>query len=330
MAGPRQFFLVADNMHTGHDARQRNSTDPVIKRQVLVGFTDIDGTAVDETVSECQRLSTLVAAKEAFKQLNQETGIQTGVITGRSLGEAMFYHKALEISGPIICEDGAVVFLPNLDLEKLSETTKRTYLCEPVDGGVSIVLSRTSARDIKSFLETYYPYVVSSFSSFEEVKTRLSYPTQEAFDCAVLRKASAYIATPFNENAFFELQQVAAMSGLRAYSPDLPHIQGSDADKGSALRFVCTTPEIVSLFYPNFAEAGICPVVWGNNDNDIRLIAVAESLNGKGVLISHPNGGYFVDEASIPATAIKSTKPFGHGILESLPQVLQWIQESNT
>ncbi|MBI3485470.1 HAD hydrolase family protein [Candidatus Daviesbacteria bacterium] len=295
------------------------------KRFAVTAFTDLDGTANDETLPESERLATIEPAREAIAELEKRK-IPAGIVSGRSFGEALLYQNALKGHGFIICEDGAVVVLPNLGLDLTSEASlgSRYHLTEH-EGRRALVLSKIDTATIGKFLSVVglrSDAVTTIYSSPEQIQQVVGHPTSLAARLSADRLASAYIAQASPE----QLQRVTAMApefGIRTFGVPL-HLIGTDADKGEALQVISDN---VSIFFPNRGQlAGIIPVVFGNNVNDIKLIQRAETMGGVGVLVGHPMGGYFVPEDQIPQTTIKATKPYGLGMREAIPQVLERLK----
>ena len=121
------------------------------RRLAVVVFTDLDGTANDETRPENERLNTIAPAKEAITALEQK-GIPVGIITGRSFGEAVLYQNALESRGPIICEDGAVVVLPEgHSKQSVLRVIPDVHQIVIHEGRIVVVLSKVTRKILKNF-----------------------------------------------------------------------------------------------------------------------------------------------------------------------------------
>lgn len=67
-------------------------------------FCDIDGTLTDPGRGHDPKLFDVI--KKVMKR-----GITVGLVTGRDAGFAMAFHNIFELNGPIICENGAVMYL---------------------------------------------------------------------------------------------------------------------------------------------------------------------------------------------------------------------------
>lgn len=280
------------------------------KKFGIIALTDLDGTANDETAPESKRLLTITPAKEAISQL-QSLSIPVGIITSRSHGEALIYQESLRTKGPIICEDGAALALPN-----------RT-----------IILSNIDLHTIRNFLEKTQQelknkgdaskLISTLTSSVQELQQFAGHSTLEMAKASADRIASAYVV------ALNPLQRKLVMDGasnwgIRAFG-EVINLIGEDANKGNAIH---SFSEHASEFYPNVQ--GIIPIVFGNNNNDLKLFSEVEKMGGIGILVGHPKGGFFVDESSIPPSVVKSNKPYGIGMKESIPQIIHFLQSQHS
>lgn len=282
---------------------------PIVEKEgrkfAIVVLTDLDGTANDETLPEAKRLSSVTPAAEAISAL-QNLNIPVGIITSRSHGEALIYQESLHTKGPIICEDGAVLALPDRTL----------------------VLSKVGRRNLQQFLEEVEKQtkkmgetaqIISTLTNTaEDLQRAAGHSTLELARASADRVASAYIADPTPLQRKIVMQE-APKWGIRAFGEAI-NLIGEDANKGSA---IVALDEHAKEFYLD--AQGIIPLVFGNNNNDLKLFYEAERMGGVGVIVGHPQGGYFVNESHIPRSVIKARKPYGNGMQEAIPQVLQFL-----
>lgn len=290
------------------------------RRRWVVALTDLDGTVNDETLAEPLRLGTIGPARDALALL-ERAGIAVGVITGRSFGEAALYHEALGITGPILCEDGAVLGFPPAMSHLLAP--RDAYRAR--DEGWLRVLSEAQRPQIAAFLsrfgETHPEHAQDLLSSLsprlDDLQRALGHPSRAATLRAIDRVASVLVCTSSTE-AEQRLRSEAPQHGLRAFGRPL-HLIGRDAHKGSALRQLDTWAREEALFRQ--PVDGIRPIVFGNAENDLTLFDEVAALGGTSVLVGHPSGGYFVPESHIPPHVIRAGAPFGHGIGAALAAV---------
>jgi len=309
------------------------------RRVAIVAFTDLDGTANDETVEEAHRLKTIEPAKKAISIL-ESSGIPVGIITGRSFGEAIFYQNALGNHGPIICEDGAVVVLPprfdehqHLSLANFIDTNKIVKHRQRI----SFVLSQINTSNILELLQEAQkerahsstsqtkPILSTLTSSAEEIREAIGHSTTLEARLSGDRLASAYIVQA-SEDQLGTIKKLSDRFGIRTFGSPL-HLIGKDADKGLALKML---NEHSNIFFTSEVKPvnGIAPIIFGNNSNDLRLAEEVEKLRGLFVIVGRPGGGFFVSEKDIPPSAIKATKPFGEGMLEAIPQIRNFFKNS--
>jgi len=299
---------------------------------IPICFTDIDGTAIDETLPENQRITTIEPARAALRTL-EKNGVLAGTITGRAVGEALTIHKELKVSGVDICEDGAVVVLP---AQTRQDLLPKDWQVVSHRGRLCVVLSQLNKEKMQAFLEEVQSkldmvnpknsthLITSINASPEEVMKHIRFPTREAASDSMDRLASALVIDPNSEQLEI-IGQLTPKYNIRTFARPL-HLIGEDADKGRALHFL---DEHANMIFSGIAEKpvqGILPIGFGNNVNDLKIFNAIEALGGKGVIVAHPNGGYFVNESDIPSSVIKATKPYGYGIEETVPQVLAWFQ----
>lgn len=306
----------------GNELVALKRADPLVveqegRRLAVVAFSDLDGTANDETIPEKDRIFTIGPARETLQAFEQK-GIVSGVNTGRSFGEAQFYMKKLGVGGPVICEDGAVVMLPSsVDSPDAARIGGISH-----DGEWAVVLSkstRSTVADIvqKSEKELGVSLVNTVTSSAEDIKEVVGHPTVEAAAFSADRLASGFIvATPEQSEI---ISGIANTYDMRTFGVPL-HVIGRDAHKGHALKFI---NEHADVFFPGMNVQGILPIAFGNNVNDLAFMETCREVNnGIGVLVGKPGGGYFVDEEKIPDFVIRTQAPYGHGMKEAVPQIL--------
>lgn len=302
------------------------------KRCQVVALTDLDGTANDESVLERDRLSTVGAAREVLGAL-KAYGIPRGCITGRSLGEARVYAHALELDGPTICEDGAVMVVPRGYVE--GDTSGGDLLGWRADEN-AFVLSSVGTERIAAFIRLMRsgtrapgddgrPDVVASCSSSpEEIQHALAHATLDAARRSCERLASAFVTNLTTEQREWVRVQ-APRWGLRVFGDPL-HLIGKDADKGRALGIL--DKHAVRLFPSMPASAGVLPIVFGNAVNDLPLFRMAALLGGIGVLVARTRGGHALPRAAVPEGTLITNRPAGEGMRESLPAILSFLNRA--
>lgn len=290
------------------------------KRLIVIAFSDLDGTANDETVPEDKRLSTITPARQALQRLEGHR-IFAGINTARSFGEANKYKGELGINGPVICEDGAVVALPS----GIDPDHARKIGAVEHGGELAVVLSNVKKATILSIFSDAQRNCLSSSiintltSSPEEIKSTVGHSSLEEARLSADRLASAYFVADESERQILDAE--AKKNGARTFG-DLTHVIGADAHKGNALRYLDMH---ASLVFP-YDVQGILPIAFGNGINDIPFMEACRDTNGGiGILVGRPGGGYFVDESKIPEFVIKAKSPFGHGMEETLPQVFSQL-----
>lgn len=295
----------------------------------IIAFTDLDGTVNDETKPEKERLTTINPAKSAIAILESKS-IPVGIITARSFGEAVLYQHELNSHGPIICEDGAVVVLPegHYSREILSRNIPEAHQVASHEKRTALVLSKITKDKINEFLQfapSENQLISTTSSTPEEIQKIVGHPTAETARLSMDRLASAYIAQASQDQINY-IQTNADSWGIRTFVSPL-HLIGRDADKGHALQLI---NKYAHIFFPSQRgkTTGIIPVTFGNNINDIRLSEETQKMGGISVIVGKPGGGYSVRESDIPEFAIKTKEPYGKGMLESIPEVFTRLSKS--
>ncbi len=297
------------------------------KKLAVLVFSDIDGTINDERAPEKERLNTVAPAKKAIEQL-QKNRIPVGLITARSFGETLIYKNVLKTEGIIISEDGAVLILPRLndpDFKNLSKKNNLiTYKKEK-----ALILSKINTSKIKEYFkfinrilnEKSLNELITSCTSDPNLLMKLiNYETFKDLERAIDRLASAYVRNSSPEQ--FELVKKYLTNYNLRIGGELHHfhIQGKDADKGLAIKFI--NNHIFEIFPENNFD-GIFPIVLGNDYNDLRLFEEAHSMGGIGVIVKDSNGNFKVSEDKIPSYVLKSEGAFGHGMQEAIKIILK-------
>lgn len=307
------------------------------QRKVVIALTDLDGTVNNETLKEAQRISSVGPAREAVQQL-ENIGISIGVITARSFGEAEMYLKALDAHGFTICEDGAVLILPqsgpSVSQAKLSGRMRF------VEHGnrQAVVLSEVDTQYIGRYLKyildmdksesagTSQKFVATCFDSPEEIQRLAGHENVDLARLSAERLASAYVVGASQKQAEM-IQRYAEKWGIRTFMRvfgDPILLFGQDVHKGDALQ---TLNDNIGFFYPGHGRlTGIIPIVFGNHTNDIKLFERAHQMGGVGVIVKHPDGGYAVSESDIPDFVIQSGEPYGFGMKASVPKVFDFLR----
>lgn len=298
----------------------------------IVAITDLDGTANDETVSESRRISTISPAKEAYRRL-EEVGISVGISTARSAGEGELYAAALAISGIHIAEDGGVLVLPKDQKDKATIGLNSNFPTVNHQEWRVLLLSKVGIDKIREFFELvereaklldperYLPMVSSVLSTMEDLKTAAGHYSLDLTRLSADRLASAYtFATDVHLRVMAEHAERFGIRHFRRNPKDPVMIFGADAHKGNAL--LALNSHAADFYGPDVA--GIMPIVFGNSSNDIPLFEEAIRLGGKTVLVAHPdkNVGYAVNRSLVPEGTIFTKGPYGYGVLEAIPQIL--------
>lgn len=297
-------------------------------RKVLVhGNSDIDGTMVDEHVSEREKIPTIAPAKTAIHELETVHHIPVGVSTSRSFGEALYFQEAASGHGVTICEDGAVISLGKiLQPKHVATLTERGYTVVTKEDRSSVILSQTPIAQIERLIaetqtESGEPMFTSLTTPVEKLSELLGHPTLDQTRMSVDRLASVYIVNASTRQKMI-MNALAPQMGLRTFGEPV-HIMGADAQKGTPLEVMNALPHV---FFPDLPIVGIMPIFFGNRENDIPSLETAIKLGGIGVLVGHPEGGHYIDTNLVPPEVIKATKPYGFGIQEAIPAILRELE----
>lgn len=311
---------MVEALRNNHNADHPPIVEREGRRLAVMAFSDIDGTINNEGLPDSERLGSIGPAKHGIGLL-ETRGIPVGLITARSLGEAEVYQNAIGNKGITICEDGAVVLLPphTLDEEHEHKLSERVRLMEH-NGSPVVLLSSVDAPAIERFL---------SFTEQEAIKRggqppESSTPHLSSEDTNTGRIGSVY-AGDTTEIQRKVIQEHAQANNIRYFGrPQYLHLVGADAHKGTALQFI---NDNIKLFMPSDTGIdGILPIVFGNNENDLVLLQKAREMGGIGVLVMNVRGGYSVPEEKLDRSIMKATKPYGHGITEAIPHVLEALK----
>lgn len=297
-------------------------------RRVLVhGNSDIDGTLINEHVPERDKIPTIAPARAAVTELESVHHIPVGVSTSRSFGEALYYQEAANGHGVTICEDGAVISLGKaLRQAHIASLETRGYSVVTREGRSSVILSRTPMSNIERFLdETQKQSDESLFTSLttpiEQLQELLGHPTLDQTRMSVDRLASVYIVNASQRQKEI-MNALAPQMGLRTFGEPV-HIMGADAQKGTPLEVMNALP---TVFFSDLPIQGVLPIFFGNRENDIPSLATAIKMGGIGVLVGHPDGGHYIETDLVPPEVIKTTKPYGFGIQEAIPVILEQLE----
>jgi hydroxymethylpyrimidine pyrophosphatase-like HAD family hydrolase len=329
--------------------------DPARGRLRVVGFTDLDGTANDEDVPESERFLTIGPARECIARC-QAAGIDVGVVTGRSFGEAILYADALGARGPVICEDGAVIALPTAgDRNGSSAEPWLVKAIRTVSGRQVIINSVTEATLLTKIVEKanlilvsrgFEPFLASTDllpvmaetdpsrrndllerSPFRKMALeQIGYPDPASVLLAAHRLATCFVIS--SDYCSYDITQglderrrilaaVASESGVDVFSPRLPHLRGKDANKFTAINLIDRS----SASFWGHDVTGILPVAWGNSDNDLVLMEKLGDLAGIGFMVGQPehSPSFYERRESLKGADVHiMTKNAGHGMLESL------------
>lgn len=302
------------------------------RRLAVLAFTDLDGTANDETLPERDRLASIGPAIETVLRL-QARNIPVGGITGRSFGEALQYQDMLGATGFTICEDGAVIVLPQGAVEHAGRENVVAKFGEDRVARLRdhdvLLLSSINPDVLRELLDRVPNLITTLSNSPEEIQHLIGHPTPEAAALSGERLASCYVADPMREQVD-QIHAEIAKAGLpiRTFGWNTNndrrgplHLIGTDANKGMAVQVV---NDNIGLFLPGAERVdGILPIGFGNNVNDVKLFSQLEGMGGIGVIVGKPGGGYWINEAQIPHTIIKTKHPAAQGMLEAVPTIFQ-------
>jgi hypothetical protein len=273
------------------------------RQWVPLAFADIDGTVNDDSAPEAERLATVGPARAVVGEL-EALGIPVVLVTSRAPGETWRYRLALGASGPVLCEEGAVLLLPDEPpwTRLRPETPDYRVVARPE--GTALVLGAVGAEEIAAFLR------------------HLGAP-EDGFGHAVAegceRLASAFV--PGLEPALCaRAAELGPDWGVRVSLAYPPHLISADADKGRGLRL------LAGLAAPLFGAESVLPLVFANDKNDLPLYEQAHRMGGLGVLVADPSGAHRVEAHQLPPTTLRTRAAGGEGMREALPELLRFVR----
>lgn len=285
---------------------------------LITALTDLDGTVNDEHEPEFRRLDTIGPAREAFGVL-AACGVGVGICTARSTGEALRYRTALNVSGPIIAENGAVVLL--------TDGTRR-LMGDP--GPLRAAVDRIQRRVGRRF-----PHSLD-WAGLEEAWERerrgesavfLGHPDREALRLAADRYASCFLVglDPAEKRL---AAGVACEMGLSCFG-ELLHLIPSGVGKGAALDLLNGLLVRLPVATP-WRPDTVVPIVFGNGENDLPLFAKAIQGGGAAVLVGDARSatGFHLDTRAhpVPEGTIKIPRiSHGYAIRKSLPLLADFL-----
>lgn len=286
---------------------------------LLLGLTDLDGTANDEHLAEHARLGSIGPARDAFAAL-EHAGIPIGICTARSFGEAAHYRTALGVTGPLIAENGAVRALADGGRQRLGDPA-----------GLAVAVERIAAAVGRRFAHSLdLPSLELAWQQEQQpgAPVYLGHPDLPSLRRAADRLASCFLVG-LTQAEKSVATQIAADLGFDAFG-ELLHLIPRGADKGTALALLLEEYRRVSA--PEGELPEVVPLVFGNGVNDLPLFRQAVSAGGLAVLVGDAttNSGFHFDPAEHPVPA--GTLCFrglshGHAIRASLPPIAQALRD---
>ena len=301
--------------------QQHKRHEPVVDQARYIVLSDIDGTAVDETLPERRRLAeSSQPAADTFRRFARDLGLTSGLCTARAASEALKYGERLyALSAPIIAEDGGVILLPKEwgDIGQLAmkfDPIPGVRALREIEGHVAVLTADDPMGRICRVLERFDPmraYTTSLSSAERLLESSIGYERVEDAELARGRLSSAFIELS-DEDAKADLVKRAAEEGLRVFGlTHLPHLIPQNVSKGTALR-------ILRDIFTAMNGRELRPIVFGNNENDLPMFDVAHEMGGMGIIVEHPKGGFMVETGS---HVIKAHGAYGHGISSSFDLV---------
>jgi len=306
---------------------------PIIEREgrkfVVTVLTDLDGTVNDESVREDQRMTTIGPAKDAIAEF-ESRNIPVGIITARSFEEAVEYQTALCATGIIICEDGAVIGLPLHAMNtQFEEELAKQYKLEVHKDRKILRLGSITTQHIKELLEDVQiksgenqKIISSCTSNPDQLAVAAHHSMAREAKLSQGRLASAY-AVGLSPVQLKLVEELAPQRNIRTFTSSVDKTTlffGADTNKGHAVDVLRANPYI---FYPQSVKAdGIFMIAIGNHNNDAPLLSKADMA----VVVAKPDGSYAISTEHIPSDALVMKQPFGHGIKEAVPQILNTLQ----
>jgi hydroxymethylpyrimidine pyrophosphatase-like HAD family hydrolase len=285
-------------------------------------------------------------------------GIITGVITGRSFGEALVYADALQCRGPIICEDGTVLVLPPnhspdthkipAELqEKLVKHHNRWVLILSDTNTSELDKAVRAANDSLQQQSPGHPPMVSSTTlqgiylepdsslralkiaasdDFRTIKGLVGYESDSQLVEAAHRLATCFVATA----NYREFDQTGPADLQRKILRRVATEQGLEVispklphlrGKGADKGAAIYTMNQYAHSFLGVQCSGILPICFGNNDNDVVMMKKIGSLDGLGVVVAHPDKskGHYIKVQDVQAPHIYiAQNPYGLGMREGL------------
>lgn len=285
---------------------------------LICALTDLDGTANDEHVREDLRLATIAPARDAFAVL-AASGVVTGICTARSSGEARHYQRELNVTGPLISENGAVVRFPDGSREVFGDLGT-------LAAAVNTITARLR-RPVPHSLDWAGLEAAWERERRGESPALLGHPDRESLRRAAEREASCFLVglTPEEKRLVAGL---AGELGLACFG-ELLHLIARGANKGRAMEAL----NAHLLHRP--PEQGLKPdrvaqIVFGNGENDLPLFASALRAGGAAVLVGDATTehGFHFDPMQHPVpegTISLRGVSHGHAIRQSLPLLREFF-----
>jgi HAD superfamily hydrolase (TIGR01484 family) len=321
----------AENLFTKDVAHKILMIERGNLRLAVVMLSDIDGTVNDEAERESQRIQTIQPAKDAFEKLEQR-GINIGLITARSFAEAEEYQKKLSVTGPIICEDGAVIALPNFvssnQADKLSEFGRiknhegRIILMPKGDDEkppITTIEIRELIKEIESSTKT--EITSSCTNTPEELRAAANHASVEAAKLSQGRLASAY-AVNLTDAQRNLVEELSGAKGIRTFTNPVDGITmffPKGVNKGHAVDLLL---KLMPILLPSREINGIFLIGVGNHNNDSPFLRRADMA----IVVRKKDGSLAIESENVPQNAIVPTEPFGYGIKEAVPQILKSLE----
>jgi mannosyl-3-phosphoglycerate phosphatase len=221
-------------------------------------FTDLDGTLLDHDTYQYDAVVALIQAM-------QEQGIPIIPVTSKTFEEVTYIQKQLNISGPLVVENGAAIYLP-----------KRSHLKQPTDSesiGDYWVVSFSEPRsywcDLIEQLKSKYAGAFRGFSdmSIEDIAKVTSLPMD-----AASRASQRQFAEPLYWMSDLETKQALAkeLSSLGAnviQGARFVHVSGK-FDKGQAVTW------LMKVFQQSNHQC--YSIALGDGPNDIAMLEVTD------------------------------------------------------
>lgn len=282
---------------------------------LITALTDLDGTANDEHEPEHRRLDTIGPASESFAALGKD-GVVTGICTARSAGEALHYRSALKLTGPLICENGAVLILSDGSHKVIGSLEK-------LENGVERISARIG-RYVPNSLNLQGLEIAWQRERRGESPSFLGHPDLESLRIAADRYGSCFLVG-LNHSERVEAAVVAKELGLDCFG-ELLHLIDGGVSKGVALSLLIEHVE--ARFHDS--PVNLVPIVFGNGANDLPLFERAIKAGGAAVLVGDAraaSGFQFdiVQRPPPPETILLPGISHGYAIRKSLPRLAEFF-----